>query len=108
MKNKKTESDDDSKLHSDALSHIQVFNDENLTYGIPTKLFLFGIVMSVGLSFVLKWYWGLLFAPPYFLFMSDIHKDDPRAFDGWRDVITRRHQDRWITAVKKPRKIRYF
>ena len=93
----------DNGLSADALSHVQIFNDEGLIYGIPTTLFWGGIALSAALSLVVKWWLGIPFAFVYFIAMSEIHKDDPKAFQSWIDAALNRRKEIWVTGLHKQR-----
>lgn len=104
--NKRQKEDDDSGLRADALQHVQIFNDEGLTYGIPSKLFWLGFIISLTISFMLKWYVGPVFAAVYFLSMYEIHKDDPKAISAWVDAALNRRKEIWVTGLHKQRKLK--
>lgn len=106
MQEKRNSKDSNNQdLQSDSLRHVQAFNDEGLSYGIPTTIFWGGVVLSLTFSFLLKWYIGIVFAFVYFLAMYEIHKDDPKALQAWLDAAISRRTDVWVTEVSKKRKI---
>ena len=105
LDNQNSKDKNHQNLQTDALQHVQIFNDEGLTYGIPTTIFWGGVVLSLTFSFILKWYVGIAFGFVYFLAMYEIHKDDPKALEAWLDAAKSKRPDVWVTEVSKKRKI---
>ncbi len=107
MKNSKNDTNEDENgLRSDALKHVQIFNDEGLTIGIPTQIFWGGIAFSIILTFMLRWYIGPLFGFVYLYAMYEIHKNDPKAFKAWVEAARHARRDAWLNGVHKERKIK--
>lgn len=107
MSSAKNDQDDNTRLDSDALSHVTVLNDEDLIGGIPTKIFWPAVAFTVILIYAIPWYLGALFGVIFFTTMFTIHKDDPQALEAWMKVAFSRFTNQWIGGTHKLRKI-YF
>jgi hypothetical protein len=72
------------------LKEVQVFTQDQTTYGLPTQIFFGGLVTTVGLIFTLPWFFGALFGVVFFFSMYSIHKTDTRAIVAWSRSVYRR------------------
>lgn len=66
----------------------KIFSETNTLFGLPTGIFLFGILVVVGSYVIFK----MLLLPPviaflYYMPMYKIHQDDIRGFHVWKSVI---------------------
>lgn len=100
--------DEDSNLKDDALRDSSVINDDGLILGLPSTIFIGGVVFSLLFGAVLHWVIGVVFAVVYFIAMYSIHEDDPKALRGWTNAALRRRKDAWSGAVHKGRKVYFF
>lgn len=98
-------SDEDSQLLSDSLKHVSVMNDEGETFGLPSLIFAGGVTLTLTLAFLLPIWAGVLFAGVYFPAMYSIHKDDPKAFEGWVNAALKKRKEIWSGGTYKGRKI---
>ncbi|MGK5033196.1 hypothetical protein [Janthinobacterium sp. MDT1-19] len=105
---KATNVDEDQQgLSTDSLRNVSVMNDEDMAYGLPTKIFYGGAALSIAFTLMLPWYTGVLFGTIYFTSMYTIHRDDPTAMQGWIDAALNKRKDKWSGGINKGRKI-YF
>ncbi len=85
------------------LREVQVLSQDQLTSGLPTKIFGGGLALSVAFMFILPWYIGVLFGVVYFFAMYSIHENDSRAIVAWRRALTKRSNYWSAGQVKRKR-----
>ena len=79
-----------------------VFNDVSMKAGMPTNLFLLGLVLCIGMYIVTRTLLvPLILAPAYFIPMYAIHKDDVRGLKIWLSVWSD-NTNLWEAGTRKP------
>lgn len=72
----------------EASKNRNIFTDGHFIRGIPSHLFVFGIILVVGAVVVTKsFFMPLIVAPLYFIPMQKIHKDDSKGFSIWLSAL---------------------
>jgi hypothetical protein len=66
-----------------ALQEVRVFSEVPLIFGLPSKLFVGGLVMSGAMALMVAWYIGLVVGGIYFGVMFAIHADDEKGLQAW-------------------------
>lgn len=85
-----------------ATKNRAVFNDVSTMAGMPTGLFLLGVVLCVGMYAATRTFFAILIlAPAYFIPMYAIHKDDVRGLKIWLSVWND-NVNLWESARRKP------
>jgi hypothetical protein len=66
-----------------ALQEIRVFSEVPLIFGLPSKLFVGGLVMGGAMALMVAWYIGLTIGVIYFGVMFAIHAEDDKGLQAW-------------------------
>ncbi len=86
----------------EATKNRAVFNDVSLMFGMPTGIFLLGVVMIVGMYASTRTFLAVfILAPLYYIPMYAIHKDDVRGLKVWLSVWND-SINQWECARRKP------
>lgn len=93
--------DKDSDL---AFRNVKVFTLQGEIMGLPSKLFIMGLGLTLMFGFVVRWWSAPLVAIAFFVPMYQIHKDDPLALEIWRRAMYR-HCNYWQAGRRKALKL---
>jgi len=89
-----------SSSFDDALKVRRVFLEQGKILGLPSSVAVSGFALAGGLFFLVKWWYGLLVAPVYFLSAYRIHRIDPDAHKMFLLTLTLPHYFRGRDASR--------
>lgn len=81
---------------------VLTLTDEFL--GLPSKIFISGLALAIGLGATVHFILGLIIALAYFPAMYHVHKDDPKGLAVWRAAILRK-ESYWVAGRQKQTKL---
>lgn len=73
--------------------------------GLPSTIFFGGVTLTLLFFFMLPWFIGIAFGLVFFTAMYTIHRDDPKALQGWMNAAFMRRKEVWSGGTYKGRKI---
>lgn len=85
-----TANNDISKPAIKSFLNIRAFTRQDLIMGLPAKIFVAGLTLSMTLGIALHWWAALLTAMGYFPVMFTIHREDPQALSLWIRALMRK------------------
>ncbi len=92
----------DPRSVDNATKNRAVFNDVSMMAGMPTSLFLLGLVLCIGMYAATRTFLTvLILAPAYYIPMYAIHKDDVRGLKIWLSVWND-NTNLWEAGTRKP------
>ena len=87
--------------NSDLLQDARVMNSGDTILGLPTQVFAFGLVLSLLIFILAKWWLGLFVVLLYYPTMYRLHETDPKAISAWFSSINA--PMRWHAGLSKRR-----
>jgi len=104
MENQEKNTESDKR---EGLKNRGVFTRQKEHFGIPSKMFVAGVALCLGIAVTVKWWGGLLLALVYFPVMYEIHKEDPAAADVWLRGLKRKH-NHWVPGWPERVDIKFY
>jgi type IV secretory pathway VirB3-like protein len=90
---------------------LKVFITTDNLFGLPIKVFVTGLVLTITITFMLHWIPGILFGSVFFYGMYSIHEKDEKGFEVWRKALVRSYHNKtgqWDTALSKSTRLIIF
>ena len=100
-------SNKDDLTNQRGLQNVKVLTLSDEILGLPSKIFVTGLALAIGLGAAVHPILGIIVAIAYFPGMYHAHKDDPRGFITWKLAISRKN-NYWVAGRQARTKLILF